>query len=299
MQLVLTSSVLAVHIADGILADPWWAGGFAGATVLLLFGAWGIRDEEIPQVALLTAAFFVASLAHVSIAGVTSVHLLFNGLVGVVLGRRAALAIPLGVFLQAVLFGHGGLSTLGINSCILTLPALLAWRLFAGMQRVPWVRRPWFRAALVALSTLTWTLGLVYSLVLLATNYRHQVSNLDVAWAERVTFHPLTLAAAFGLAALAAWGERQLENAPEFPLGMLIGELAVLATTFLNCCVLVWGGREDWPSLVLATLVPHLAIAVVEGIVLGFTIGFLARVKPDMLKGLALEKSECLVDSLP
>src|SRR6476660_9158966 len=107
----------AVHISDGVLAAPWWLGGFAVAGLLALFGAWRIREEEVPQVALLTAAFFVASLIHVRV-GPTSVHLLLNGLVGVVLGRRAALAIPVGLALQVALLGHGGFTTIGINSCI-------------------------------------------------------------------------------------------------------------------------------------------------------------------------------------
>src|SRR5437868_1583118 len=96
----------------------------------------------------MTAAFFVASLCHVNLR-VTSVHLLLNGLVGVILGRRAALAIPVGLFLQAALLGHGGLMALGINSCILLLPALLAWQMFALLQHVPWLRRQWFAIGLV------------------------------------------------------------------------------------------------------------------------------------------------------
>src|SRR5205807_293431 len=133
----------AVHISDGVLAWPWWSGGFALAGVLALIGAWRIRDEEIPQVALLTAAFFVASLIHVRVPP-TSVHLLLNGLVGVILGCRAALAIPVGLFLQAALLGHGGFSTLGINSCVMTLPALLAWQMFGVLQRLPVLKRHWF-----------------------------------------------------------------------------------------------------------------------------------------------------------
>src|SRR5437588_9406630 len=112
----------AVHISDGVLTGPWLGGGFVLAALLVFFGAWRIRDEEIPQVALLTAAFFVASLVHVRL-GPTSVHLLLNGLLGLVLGVRAGLAIPVGLFLQAALIGHGGFMTLGVNSCVLTLPA--------------------------------------------------------------------------------------------------------------------------------------------------------------------------------
>ena len=73
----------------------------------------------------MAAAFFVATLIHVKV-GPTSVHLLLNGLVGVILGRRAPLAIAVGLFLQAALLGHGGFLPLGVNTCVMSLPALLA-----------------------------------------------------------------------------------------------------------------------------------------------------------------------------
>jgi hypothetical protein len=59
--------------------------------------------------------------------------------------------------------------------------------------------------------------------------------------------------------------------------------VAVLATMGLNCVVLVWGGEEDWTSVALLTFVAHMPIAVIEAVVLGFTVGFLAKVKPEML----------------
>src|SRR5262249_45446474 len=159
-------SLLAVHIADGVLAWPWLGGGWGLAAGLACFGAWRIRDDEIPRVALLTAAFFVASSIHVRL-GPGSAHLLLGGLVGVVLGRRAALAIPLGVTMQATLLGHGGFSTIGVNSCIMTLPALLAWPLFAGLRRTPGVRRLRFRVAIVGASALVLTLSLINAVALL------------------------------------------------------------------------------------------------------------------------------------
>jgi cobalt/nickel transport system permease protein len=290
--------LFAVHIADGVLTVPWLAGGMVLAGLLALLGAWRIREEEIPQVAVLTAAFFVASLIHVRV-GPTSVHLLLNGLVGVVLGRRAGLAIPVGLFLQAALIGHGGFTTLGVNSVVLTVPALLAWLLFAGLRRVPWIRHPTFRAALVFGSVLAWTLSLVYSLALLLGNQVSQVESLNTAWADYLTFHPATLGIALLLAGAATGLESRLENAPEFPLGLLVGEVAVLATMLLNCLVLLWGGQEDWHSLALLVFAAHLPIAVVEGIVLGFTVGFLARVKPEMLGWITPEDKPCPVDSLP
>jgi cobalt/nickel transport system permease protein len=287
-----------------VLSPSWLAAGFVLAGLLAVFGAVRIRDEEIPRVAVLSAAFFVASLMHVRV-GPTSVHLLLNGLVGVVLGRRAALAIPVGLFLQAALLGHGGLSALGVNSCVQVLPALFAGGLFACLHRVRWVRQPWFRAGLVAASALVWTLSVVFSVVLLCTNWRTEFVYLDPSWAISAALHPMTLASAAALAVMAAWAERRLENAPEFPLGLLVGEAAVLATMVLNCAVLLWGGQEDWHSLALLTFVAHLPVAVIEGTVLGFTVGFLARVKPEMLPGMPppdkalIEDPECAVESLP
>ena len=220
MPVIIGSPLWAVHISDGILAWPWWSGGFALAAVLVLIGAWRIRDEEIPHIALLTAAFFVASLIHVRVPP-TSVHLLLNGLVGVVLGRRAALAIPVGLFLQAALVGHGGYSTLGINSCIMVLPALLAWQMFALLQCIPFLRRQWFS------------------------------------------------------------------------IGLVVGMSAVLTTIVLNSLVLAWGGQEDWRVLAQLVFLAHLPIVAIEGVVLGFTVSFLAQVKPELLGLLA--PSSCVV----
>jgi cobalt/nickel transport system permease protein len=272
----------AVHISDGVLAPAWWLGGFIVAGLLAVSASWRMREEEVPRIALLTATFFVASLIHVRV-GPTSVHLLLNGLVGVILCRRAALAIPVGLAMQAALLGHGGFTTIGINACVLVLPALLAWGMFRGLHCVPWLYRPWFRGVLVAVSVFVWTLSLGYSLVLLGTNRLTELEALDPASANTAILHPMTLAAALVVAVIAAWVEHRLENAPEFPLGLLVGEITVLATTLLNCLLLLWGGQEDWHALALLVFIAHLPIAVIEGIVLGFAVGFLAKVKPEML----------------
>src|SRR5262249_12896203 len=157
-------------------------GGFVVAGVLAALGAWRIRDEEIPRVALLSAAFFLASSFHIRFPGGTA-HLLLNGLVGVILGWRAFLAIPIGLLLQSLLLSHGGMSALGVNSCVMGLPALGAFLLFRALQRVPWLRHPWFRSALVGLCAFVWLLSLVYSVTLLVTNPLRSMAGLDTGWA--------------------------------------------------------------------------------------------------------------------
>jgi len=123
-----------MHLSDGILPAPILGAGFVVAGALACWGARGLREEETPRVAVLTAAFFCASLVHFKVPP-TSVHLLFNGLLGVVLGRRALLAIPVGLGLQAALLGHGGLTTLGVNAAMFGLAACLAGGVYQWLDR--------------------------------------------------------------------------------------------------------------------------------------------------------------------
>ena len=51
-------------------------------------------------------------------------------MLGAVLGYYAFPAILVGLFFQAVMFGHGGMSTLGVNAIIMGVPALLARQIF-------------------------------------------------------------------------------------------------------------------------------------------------------------------------
>jgi cobalt/nickel transport system permease protein len=119
-----------MHIPDGILPAPVCIGGYALAAPLLGYALRKINrmpdvTEQIPKASLLTAAFFIASSIHIPIPP-ASVHLVLNGLLGAVLSYFAVPAIAIGLFLQAVMFGHGGLTTLGVNTVMMGLPALLA-----------------------------------------------------------------------------------------------------------------------------------------------------------------------------
>lgn len=123
-----------MHIPDGIVPPAVAIGGYGITGGMIWFSLRKINrcgnpTEEIPKASLLTAAFFVASLIHVPVPP-SSIHLILNGLVGVVLGPFAFPAILIGLFFQAVFFQHGGLSTLGINAAIMGIPAVLAYYFF-------------------------------------------------------------------------------------------------------------------------------------------------------------------------
>ncbi|MEA3340952.1 MAG: cobalt transporter CbiM [Chloroflexota bacterium] len=123
-----------MHIPDGILPLAVCAGGYATTGAATWYSLRKINQKEnpqasIPKASLLTAAFFVASWIHIPIPP-TSVHLVLNGLLGAVLGYYAFPAILIGLFFQAVMFQHGGLTTLGVNAAVMGVPALLAYYLF-------------------------------------------------------------------------------------------------------------------------------------------------------------------------
>ncbi|CAA7615584.1 cobalt transporter CbiM [Magnetospirillum sp. SS-4] len=121
------------HIPDGVLSAPVLIAGAAISAVGVALGLRGLDPTRIPRVAVLSAALFVASLVHFP-AGLASVHLLLNGLAGIVLGWAVFPAMLVALLLQAVLFGFGGVVVLGVNTMDMAVPALLA----GGMFRLLW-----------------------------------------------------------------------------------------------------------------------------------------------------------------
>ena len=93
-----------MHIPDGILPIGVAVAGYA-VTAAATYGSLTAlkrqkdSDKQLPKAALLTAAFFVASWVHIPVPP-TSVHLVLNGLLGVVLGYYAFPSIVVGLFLQ-------------------------------------------------------------------------------------------------------------------------------------------------------------------------------------------------------
>jgi cobalt/nickel transport system permease protein len=118
-----------MHIVDGALSNPVLLGGAALAVGGIAMGLKKLPLERIPAAGVLSASFFVASLIHVPI-GPSSVHLILNGLAGLVLGWAAFPALFVGLLLQAVFFGFGGLTVLGVNAINIAGPAVLAGLIF-------------------------------------------------------------------------------------------------------------------------------------------------------------------------
>lgn len=156
-----------MHISEGVLSGPVLIAGFAIAAVGTSMGLRHLRDEEVPKTAVLTSAFFVASLIHIPI-GPGSAHLVLNGLLGVLLGWAAFPAILVGLALQGMLFQFGGITTLGVNAVIMGFPAVLSSLCFGGRVNSPGKKGA--VAAFLAGSMAIFLSGIVAGLFLFASD---------------------------------------------------------------------------------------------------------------------------------
>ncbi|MBE0496866.1 MAG: cobalt transporter CbiM [Campylobacterales bacterium] len=123
-----------MHISEGVLRPEILLTGAAVSTVLVVWAFKTLRHEEIPKTAVLCALFFLASFVHVPV-GPASMHLVLGGIVGAFLGMRVFVAVFVGLLLQGLLFGYGGMSTLGVNVFNIATPALLGYGLFRAFAK--------------------------------------------------------------------------------------------------------------------------------------------------------------------
>ncbi|MEM5520932.1 cobalt transporter CbiM [Sulfitobacter sp. AS59] len=113
-----------MHIVDGALSNTVVIAGAVAAAGGIAMGLRSLTLERIPTAGVLSASFFVASLIYVPV-GPSSVHLIMNGLAGILLGWAAFPALFVGLVLQAIFFGFGGLTVLGVNTVNIALPAVV------------------------------------------------------------------------------------------------------------------------------------------------------------------------------
>lgn len=199
-----------MHISEGVLSAPVL---MAGAVLTFTGVGIGLKKtdfEKIPEVAVLTSAFFVATLIHVPI-GPSSAHLILNGLMGVLLGWSVFPAILVGLTLQAIFFQFGGFTSLGVNAFNMAFPALISF------------------------------------------------------WMFRILV---------------------LSGKPSMFIysGFFCGIIGVLGGSFLVALSLITTGEAFLPVAKLMVVV-HIPVMLIEGIITAIAVGFLKRVKPELLKG--------------
>ncbi len=129
-----------MHIPEGMLPGAICVVGYGLTGAALWYSLRKIKQKqnpraEIPKASLFTAAFFISTFLLIPIPP-TSVHPMLVGLLGAMLGYFAFPAITIALFFQAVLFQHGGITTLGVNAFLFGSSALLSYHLFQFAKRL-------------------------------------------------------------------------------------------------------------------------------------------------------------------
>ena len=203
-----------MHIPDGFLDTKTWVTAAAASGAVLAYAVRKanaeMEEKDAPLMGVTAAFIFAAQMLNFPVAGGTSGHFIGGALAAILLGPWKAMLTMLSVVtVQALLFGDGGVSTLGANTLNMAIIApFVAHAMYAVLRR--------FGASIGAFAA-----GLVSTMV-------------------------TALACAVELAAS--------------------GTAPLLLTTALM------GG---W----------HLLIGVGEGVITATTVGFLLKVRPDMVQG--------------
>lgn len=123
-----------MHISEGVLSGTALVIGWAGSITCTAIGLKKTDTNKIVRTALISSAFFLASLVNIRL-GPSSTHLSLLAPVGLILGWSSFPAMLIALFLQAILFHFGGLLVLGANTFIMGIPALMIHVMFGRMIR--------------------------------------------------------------------------------------------------------------------------------------------------------------------
>ena len=262
-----------MHIAEGVLPWPVLAGGAAMAALGTAMGLSKLDSDKVPKVGLFSGVLFVASLVHVPI-GPSSAHLILNGLAGMLLGWCVFPALLVALGLQAILFQFGGLTSLGMNTFNLAMPGVLAGMLFRGMVRTK-------RASALRCCADSGIAGACCAMSVCAVVmcWHALFKRSDMVF---VSWKPVILAGAVGLVGAAAAGP-WLRDRMALVAGFAAGSGAVFLSAVITAFTLAAAGKG---FLVAARLLVagHIGIMLVEGLITGFCVAFIVRVKPEMLE---------------
>ena len=119
-----------MHIPDGVLSEPVVATGIFATGAIAAYAVYKTKSGELPKLSLLTGVFFVVSLVSLPLPGPTCVHPMLAAFLGILLGSKAVIAVLVGLGLQAFLLQYGGITTLGINTLLVTVPAIIGAQVF-------------------------------------------------------------------------------------------------------------------------------------------------------------------------
>jgi len=137
-----------MHIPDGYLSLETVAISYIAVLPLWVYGfkrlKAALNEETLPLVGGLTALSFVIMMFNIPIPGGTSGHAVGAALIAIIFNPWiAAIAVSLVLFIQAVVFADGGISTFAVNSLGMSFGGAFSgyylFKLFKGKKYAPFI----------------------------------------------------------------------------------------------------------------------------------------------------------------
>jgi cobalt/nickel transport system permease protein len=160
-----------IHIPDGIM--PLWLIllGWIGTALALGWAAQRLRRGDIrrhvPRVGVMAAVMLVAMSTEFVPIGY---HMNLTVVAGIMVGPALGVVAAFIVVLILALFGHGGITVVGLNTLVIGAECALGWLLFRALTRAlgAWVKSPGVLAGAATVLTLIVTTSLLIGIVALS-----------------------------------------------------------------------------------------------------------------------------------
>jgi len=139
-----------LHIPDTVIGPLTYIPLYVVMIFIWLYAGYRLkktlRSKQVPMMAMLAAFSFVIMMINLPVVMGTSGHATGGAIMGIILGPWAAvIAMTVTLIIQALLFGDGGLTTLGANSFnmafIIPFSAYIIYRIMSGRSPVTSKRR--------------------------------------------------------------------------------------------------------------------------------------------------------------
>ncbi len=249
-----------IHIPDGVL--PWWliAAGWVAAAIFLGFAVLSVRKSDarrkIPLLGIASAIMLVSMSTEIA---PIAYHINLTVLAGILLGPAIGVMAAFIVDLTLALFGHGGITVVGLNTITLGTEVVLGFLLFRGLAKVLGQRHwtPRVAGFVSVIITLAISTSILIGIV--------AVSNINPATARELgAVDPETLAFtnpfAHGLISNEVLGGSEHTTQQNVPV--------ISIATFATIVYIL--GAIGW---------------VIEGTITALIAGFLGRARPDLVYG--------------
>lgn len=249
-----------IHIPDGVL--PAWIvlAGWVLAGVLLVLVARRVEAGErrrLPLLGVVSALMLVGMTVELVPIGY---HINMSVIAGILLGPALAFLAAFVVDLILGLFGHGGITVVGLNTLVIGAEAAIGYYTFRAFTRLLGERASaGLRAGLATVLSLLLSTLLMIGIVAASTvnpgEQAHHATAVEVEADQLVLRNPLG-------EGLLVW-ELQPQEEEQEVHGM---DLATFATLVLGL------GAVGWT---------------LEAVLTGLIVGYVRRLRPDLLKGSA------------